>query len=174
MIQKNKLLACVFSLFTILSFSLQATAAESKGPAKKGDEVSLEYTGTLEDGTVFDASEKHGKPLKFTLGDGRILPKFETAVMGMKVGEKKTFTLKPSEAYGEYDANLTKLIPRDRLPPKPDPKVGMMLGVDLTNGRKAQAVITKVSDEGVLIDLNPPLAGKTLTFKISIVGISTK
>ncbi|MGV7222287.1 MAG: FKBP-type peptidyl-prolyl cis-trans isomerase [Nitrospinales bacterium] len=174
MIQKNKLFACIFSLFAILSFSLQASAAESKGPAKKGDEVTLEYTGTLEDGTVFDASEKHGKPLSFTLGDGRILPKFEEAVTGMKVGEKKTFTLKPADAYGEYDAKLTKLIPRDRLPAKPDPKVGMMLGVDLTNGRKAQAIIKKVSAEGVLIDLNPPLAGKTLTFQINIVGITSK
>jgi len=174
MIQKNKILACIFSLFAILSFTLQASAAESKGPAKKGDEVSLDYIGTLEDGTVFDASEKHGQPLKFTLGTGRVLPKFEDAVMGMKVGEKKTFTLKPADAYGEYDAKLTKLIPRDKLPAKPDPKVGMMLGVDLTNGRKARAIIRKVSAEGVLIDLNPPLAGKTLTFKITLVGINTK
>ena len=174
MIHKKKLLSCMLSILAIFTFTLQASAVESKGPAKKGDEISLEYTGTLEDGTVFDASERHGKPLKFTLGEGRILPKFEDAVTGMKVGEKKTFTLKPADAYGEYDAKLTKLIPRDKLPAKPDPKVGMMLGVDLTNGRKAQAIIKKVSDEGVMIDLNPPLAGKTLTFKISIVGISSK
>jgi len=170
---KNLFLSCLVSFFAILSFSTQVSADENKGPAKKGDEVSLEYTGTLKDGTVFDSSEKNGAPLKFVLGESRILPKFEAAVMGMKVGEKKTFTLKPVDAYGEYDPQLTKLIPRDKLPPKPEPQPGMMLGVDLNDGRKARAIIKKVSAEGVLIDLNPPLAGKTLTFKIHVTSIAS-
>lgn len=174
MMPRNLFLSCLISFFAIMTFSIQASAADSKGPAKKGDEVSLEYTGLLEDGTVFDSSEKHGVPLKFVLGRSRILPKFEAAVMGMKVGEKKTFTLKPVDAYGEYDPELMRLIPRKRLPAKPEPVPGMTLGVDLVGGQKAQAIITKVSEEGILIDLNPPLAGKTLTFKINIVSISPK
>lgn len=174
MTPRKLFLSCLISFFAIMTFSIQASAADSKGPAKKGDEVSLEYTGTLEDGTVFDSSEKHGVPLKFVLGHSRILPKFEAAVMGMKVGENKNFTLKPVDAYGEYDPALTRLIPRDRLPKTPEPIAGMTLSVDLVGGQKAQAIITKVSKEGLLIDLNPPLAGKTLTFKIHIVAISSK
>ncbi len=173
MTHKKLLLSCLISFFALLTFSIQASAAD-KGPAKKGDEVGLEYTGTLKDGTVFDSSERHGKPLKFVIGESRILPKFEAAVMGMKVGEEKTFTLKPVDAYGEYDTKLTKLIPRDRLPKSPEPQAGMTLGVDLQNGGKARAIIKKVSAEGILIDLNPPLAGKTLTFKINIVSITSK
>lgn len=174
MIHKKFILPGLIALLTILTFSIQASADENKGPAKKGDEVSIEYMGTLEDGTVFDSSEKHGMPLKFVLGKSRILPKFEAAVMGMKVGEKKTFTLKPTDAYGEYDPKLTKLIPRNKLPPKPDPQLGMTLGIDLPNGRKAAAIIKKVTADGVLVDLNPPLAGKTLTFKIHLINIATK
>lgn len=174
MFHKKFILPGLISLLTILTFSIHASAGENKGPAKKGDEVSIEYMGTLEDGTVFDSSEKHGMPLKFVLGKSRILPKFEAAVMGMKVGEKKTFTLKPKDAYGEYDPRLTKLIPRNKLPLKPDPQPGMTLGVDLANGRKAAAIIKKVTSDGVLVDLNPPLAGKTLTFNIHLIAIAQK
>ena len=164
----------LISLLTILTFSMPASADENKGPAIKGDEVSIEYMGTLEDGTVFDSSERQGRPLKFVLGKSRILPKFEAAVMGMKVGEKKTFTLKPTDAYGEYDPRLTKLIPRNKLPLTPDPQPGMTLAVDLANGRNAAAIIKKVTSDGVLVDLNPPLAGKTLTFNIHLISIDQK
>jgi len=174
MFHKKFILPNLISLLIILAFSIHASADENKGPAIKGDEVSIEYMGTLEDGTVFDSSEKHGMPLKFVLGKSRILPKFEAAVMGMKVGEKKTFTLKPKDAYGEYDPRLTKLIPRNKLPLTPDPQPGMTLGAHLSDGRKAAAIIKKVTADGVLVDLNPPLAGKTLTFNIHLIEIAQK
>jgi len=73
--------------------------------AKEGDTVALKYTGRLEDGTVFDSnvdpSFGHTDPLEFTLGAGQMIPGFEKQVLGMKVGEKKTLTIPPEEAYGE-------------------------------------------------------------------------
>ncbi|MDR1412655.1 MAG: FKBP-type peptidyl-prolyl cis-trans isomerase [Actinomycetes bacterium] len=85
------------------------TAADSGG-AKDGDTVKVDYTGKLEDGTVFDSSETEGRtPLEFTVGAGEMIPGFDKGVVGMKVGEKKTLTLPPEEAYGE--AGIEGVIP---------------------------------------------------------------
>ena len=168
---KNIYLSFLAVLIAVLVFSFPAMA-EDKGPIKNGDEVSLEYTGTLKDGTVFDSSEKHGKPLTFVLGKGLLLKKFEANVLGMKLGEEKTFTLTPQEAYGEYNPKLKAEISRSKLPAKPDPKPGMTLGMDMPDGSKRPATITKVSGDKVTVDMNPPLAGKTLTFKIKITNIT--
>ena len=72
---------------------------------KKGSKIKVEYTGSFEDGEVFDASEKHGEPLAFEAGAGMVVPGFDAAVIGMEVGEEKSVTLKPEEAYGEPHPN---------------------------------------------------------------------
>ena len=138
--------------------------------AKKGDMVQIEYEGKLEDGTIFDSSVNHGAPLEFEVGSGQLIPGFENAVMGMNVGEEKTITLQPVEAYGERNPQLVKEVPRQALPPG-DIKAGMMLGVKMPNGTQLPARITNVTDSMVTIDINPPLAGKVLIFKIKVVGI---
>ena len=171
---KNLILSFLAALTAVLVFSIPAIAGDKKGPAKNGDTVSVEYTGTLKDGSVFDSSERHGQPLKFTLGQGQLLPKFEAAVTGMKLGEEKTFTLTPTEAYGEYNEKLKDEIDRSKLPAKPDPKPGMVLGLNMPNGQKARATIVKVSGDKVTVDMNHPLAGKTLTFIIKIAKIASK
>ena len=73
--------------------------------AKNGDTVTVHFTGKLEDGKVFDTS-KGGKPLEFTIGSGTMMPGLEKGVLGMQVGDKKTFAVKPEEAYGERHGEL--------------------------------------------------------------------
>lgn len=141
-------------------------------PVKKGDKVKVEYEGKLEDGTVFDSSEKHGQPLEFQAGIGQVVPGFDNAIVGMEKGEEKEVTIPPDEAYGQPRDELIKDIPRSQLPPEPEPKVGMMLGVGLPNGAQIPARIVEVTAETVKLDLNHPLAGKTLKFKIKVVDIS--
>lgn len=138
-----------------------------------GDKVKVEYKGTLDDGTVFDSSEAHGEPLEFEVGTGQIIPGFEEAIMGMEEGEEKEFRLEPSEAYGEHNPQLVKAVPRDKMPLDEEPETGMMLLTELPNGAKIPAVITDLTKEEVTIDLNHPLAGKTLTFEIKVIGIAT-
>jgi peptidylprolyl isomerase len=133
--------------------------------------VKLEYEGKLEDGTVFDSSERHGKPLEFVIGTDQIIPGFEKAVMRMQKGEEKTFKLKPPEAYGEHNPQLVQKFPRDRLPKGDEPKPGMLLVLTLPDGNQLPAKITGVEKDWITIDLNHPLAGKTLTFKIKLVEI---
>jgi len=139
---------------------------------KNGDNVKVEYTGMLEDGTVFDSSEKHGKPLEFEIGKGMIIHGFEKAVMEMKVGEEKEVKLKPSEAYGESNPELVKKIPREHLSKEQEPKPGMILLLSLPTGQQVPVKIIEVSDKDVSIDLNHPLAGKTLKFKIKLVSVN--
>ncbi|MBD3310794.1 peptidylprolyl isomerase [Candidatus Woesearchaeota archaeon] len=140
---------------------------------KQGDKIKIEYTGTLEDGTVFDSSEKQGKPLEFEVGSKQIIPGFEKAMIGMKVDEEKEITLQPAEAYGEPKQELVKKVPVEQLPKEPAPQKGMVLAVQLPNGQKIPAKITEVGDKEATIDLNHPLAGKVLKFKVKIVGVNT-
>ena len=136
---------------------------------KKGDKIKVEYTGSFESGEVFDASEKHGKPLEFEAGAGMVVPGFDAGVIGMDVGEEKTITLKPEEAYGMPNEQAIQKVPKDKFPA--EAKEGMMIGVPLPNGQQMPAKITKIDDNEVTIDMNHPMAGKTLVFKIKIVEI---
>jgi peptidylprolyl isomerase len=138
--------------------------------ARNGDTVQVHYTGKLADGTLFDSSVGR-EPLEFTLGAGQMIPGFEKAVFGMKVGEKKTVTIPADEAYGPYRDDLVVEISREKLPSDMTPEVGQQLVMRQPDGTEIVVVITAVSDETVTIDANHPLAGKELTFEIELVKI---
>ena len=138
-------------------------------PIKKGDKIKVEYEGKLEDGTVFDSSEKYGKPLEFEVGAGNLIKGFDAAVIGMEKGEEKEITIPSAEAYGDPNPNLVKKIPRDKLPKDKEPKAGMILALGTPDGKQIPAKITDVTDKEITIDLNHPLAGKTLIFKVKVV-----
>ena len=138
---------------------------------KKGDTVKVNYTGTLEDGTIFDSSDNHGAPLEFVVGEGQIIKGFDDAVVGMKIGEEKEIKIPPEEAYGPHHAELVKEMPRDCFPPDQDIQEGMMFMVSLQDGRQIPVKISAVSTESITVDANHPLAGKTLSFKINLIEI---
>ncbi len=139
---------------------------------KKGDKVKVEYTGTFDDGTVFDASSNHGQSLEFEVGSGQVIKGFDDAVLGMKLGEEKKIVLTAAEGYGELRSELHKKVPRQQLPQDQEPKVGMILAVGMPNGQQFPARIIAVTKDDVTLDLNHPLAGKTLHFKIKVAEIS--
>jgi len=140
---------------------------------KNGTFVSVDYKGTLQNGDVFDSS--HGRqPLEVKIGAGQLLNGFENQLMGMALNEKKTFTLEPEEAYGQKNEHLERQFPRADVPPEMNLQVGMTIGMQTPEGRQIPAQIVNLDDEKVTVDLNHPLAGKTLTFDIEVVGISEK
>ena len=150
-------------------------AKASKGNdavVKSGDKVKVDYTGTYDDGKVFDSSEKHGAPLEFECGKGLVISGFENAILGMKAGEEKTVHLHPEEAYGDHNPQLIKKVPREQLPKDQEPKAGMILMISLPNGAQFPARLTAVDEKEVTLDLNHPLAGKCLNFKFKVVGIN--
>lgn len=139
--------------------------------AKNGDKVEVNYTGKLTDGTVFDSSVA-GEPIKFTIGSGEVIPGFDKAVVGMKVGEKKTVFIPVDEAYGAVRPELIGEIPRSKLPSDVVPEVGGMLQATAKDGSQVIFRITSVSDNTVTVDANNPLAGKDITFEIELVKIN--
>jgi len=157
-------------LAVILMIGVMMTGCNAS-QARNGDVVQVDYTGKLADGTVFDSSAERG-PLEFTLGAGQMIPGFEKAVFGMKVGEKKTVTIPVDDAYGPYRDELVVEIPREKLPSDMTPEVGQQLGFPQPDGRTLVVTIIDVSDNNtVTIDANHPLAGKDLTFEIELVKI---
>ena len=145
-------------------------AEQNAAQAKNGDIVQVDYTGTLENGTVFDTSVGR-EPLNFTLGEGQMIPKFEQAVLGMKIGESKTFTIPADEAYGQYSDDLVLVVNREDLPTGLDPEVGQQLQMPLQGGGTSVGIVTNATDTTITIDFNYPLAGKDLTFEIKLVSI---
>jgi peptidylprolyl isomerase len=138
--------------------------------AKDGDTVKVHYTGTLEDGTVFDTSDQ-SEPLEFTIGEGMIIPGFEEAVTGMQVGDFKTVDVPAEQAYGPRDDNLVEEVDRDELPEDLEPEVGQQLQSMQEDGSIAMVTVIDVTDTAITIDLNHPLAGEDLTFEIELVEI---
>jgi len=140
---------------------------------QEGDTITVEYEGRLEDGTVFDSSDKHEEPLQFTVGEGKIIKGFDQAVVGMKVGEEKEVTVPPDQAYGQHNPELVRDLPKNVFPEDQEIQRGMVFMMSLPDGRQVPVRIAEVGDEQVKVDLNSPLAGKTLTFTIKVVSIAS-
>lgn len=138
--------------------------------AKANDKVKVHYKGTLSSGEMFDSSE--GKdPLEFTLGTGQVIPGFDNGIIGMQVDESKTINIPSAEAYGEPKQELIQQVPKAQLPPEIKPEVGLQLMSQTPEGQQIPLVVTAVNEETITVDANHPLAGKDLTFEITLVSI---
>ena len=137
--------------------------------AKNGDTVKVHYTGTLDDGTVFDSS-RSGDPIQFTIGEKRVIPGFENAVVGLGEGESTNVTVPPDEAYGDRQEDAVVTVPRERLPEDIELEIGMVLSGQTQAGPVTFTIVGLEGDQ-VTVDGNHPLAGKTLHFQVELVGI---
>ena len=132
--------------------------------------MKVHYTGKLEDGTVFDSSVDR-EPIEFTIGEGKVIPGFEKAVVGMAPEETKETVLPSEEAYGPRDDQRMVAIERDQLPPDLNPEVGMPLQMQTQEGQPVQVIVREVKEESITLDANHPLAGKDLTFELELVEV---
>jgi FKBP-type peptidyl-prolyl cis-trans isomerase SlpA len=131
--------------------------------------VTVNYTGKLEDGSIFDTSLTEGRePLKAKLGEGQLIPGFESGLIDMSIGENKTIEINPTEAYGDYNNELIVEVPKNNVPENVE--VGMMLQTFGPMGPSIVKVL-EIKDEVVILDANHPLAGKKLTFELEVVGV---
>ena len=137
--------------------------------AQQNDTVRVHYTGKLEDGTVFDSSRERD-PLEFTLGEGKLIPGFEEAVIGMAPGETKSETLPPEKAYGPFRDELVLTIDRGQFPEDAKVEVGQRFEASGPQGPMILNIV-EVEDQQVTADANHPLAGKALLFDIDLVEI---
>ncbi len=138
---------------------------------RNGAYVKLCYTGTLENGDVFDKTEKC-KPMEIQVGAGTIVQGLENAIIGMGLNERKSFVLEPDDAYGERDEKLERTFRRADLTLQFEPFPGQVILFMTEGGREFPALIKHVNDDIIIADFNHPLAGKNLTFEVEVAEIS--
>ncbi|GBE57807.1 FKBP-type 16 kDa peptidyl-prolyl cis-trans isomerase [bacterium BMS3Abin01] len=138
--------------------------------AKNGDSVKVNYTGKLNDGTVFDSSQDR-EPMRFTVGSRQLIPGFEDAVSGMQTGDSATVKIPADKAYGPHQQDLIMTLNRDQLPPEYQPSEGDVLQSQADDGRPMMAKVIEVREKELKVDANHPLAGEDLTFEIELVEI---
>jgi peptidylprolyl isomerase len=157
------------------NFTLKGNKKMTKNnTVSSGDTVTLHYRGTFEDGTEFDSSYSRGEPMTVTAGAGRLISGFDTALESMTEGQKKTFTLSPDEAYGDRNPEATTSLERTMFPE------GFEFAMDKTiplmgpEGQPVMGTISEITDTEVVVDLNHPMAGKTLTFEVEVLSINSQ
>ncbi len=138
--------------------------------AQEGDTVTITYRGTLEDGSLFDVAEEE-EETRFVLGDNKVIPGLERAITGMEVGEQKTVTIPPEEAYGIRLPRLVEKVSLKALPDNLDLEVGNQLEIESADGTRIRMVILERGPESILLDANHPLAGQTLTFQLELLEL---
>jgi len=165
--------AALLFLFAILIVPVRVIGAESsktgENVVRNGSVVSLQYTLTGEDGKVIE-SNKGKQPLKYTQGQNQIVPGLERELEGMKVGGEKRVKVKPEDAYGPVNQNAFQEFPKEKIPPD-GLKVGAVLMAQGPQGESIPVRVHEIKEKTVVLDLNHPLAGKTLTFDVKIMDI---
>jgi len=137
---------------------------------KKNDTVKVHYTGKLTNGQVFDSSLER-EPLEVTIGEGKLIPGFENAILDMEVNDKKTVEIAKEEAYGEVQKELFHQVQKEQLPQDIQPEVGMGLASKGPDGREHQFRVVEVKEDHIVVDGNHPLAGQDLVFDLELVDI---
>jgi len=137
----------------------------------EGNKVRVHYRGTLNDGTEFDNSHERGEPISVDVGSGQVIPGFDNALLGMQVGESKTVTIPPEEAYGPLLDQARTEIDRSLFPQDLQLSEGMPVPLATEEGHKLLGRIIGLTEEVVTVDLNHPLAGQTLNFEIELVEV---
>jgi FKBP-type peptidyl-prolyl cis-trans isomerase 2 len=131
--------------------------------------VVVNYTGKLEDGTIFDSSLNEGRePLETTLGQGQLIKGFEDGLVDMSVGEKKTIFIESKDAYGEYLDHLIQEVEKEKVPQDVVP--GVTLHAETQMG-PINFVVKEVKSDTVVLDANHPLSGKNLIFDLEVLEV---
>lgn len=159
--------------------------------AKKGDRVTINFIGTLEDGTVFDTTFEPEMssceadacdtedcdccaevgPMELTIGEDDFFTLIEEALVGMAPGEKKTVVIPADDAFGDYDEDKVFTVNRKEIPDDIYPEVGQELELTGDDDEILEVTVIDVSDEEITLDGNHPLAGKKLTYEVELVEI---
>ncbi len=158
----------VHGLVTVVVGCTFAIAAQAPQVIQLGSTVLMHYTLTVE-GRVVDTSV--GKvPLKYIQGAGQMIPGLENQMLGMKLGERKKVKVKPDQAYGSVNPNAYQVIPKKSVTNWKEIKVGAVLSGQ-KEGQDFQGHVVAIDKENITLDLNHPLAGKTLDFDIQVMTI---
>ncbi len=138
---------------------------------QKGDDVKVHYTGKLESGEQFDSSAGR-EPLGFKVGAGQMISGFDAGVEGMRIGDKKTITIAPEDAYGTWSEENVIEFPKSNIPAEIELEKGMELTLQDNHGRPIPVTVHEILEDAVKLDANHSLAGKTLVFDVELVELN--
>ncbi|MEZ4316464.1 MAG: peptidylprolyl isomerase [Myxococcota bacterium] len=136
-----------------------------------GKVVLFHYTLTDDDGAVLDTSRERGEPMPYLHGASNIVPGLETQMTGKAVGDRFVADVAPEDGYGEHNGMSPQPVPRQEFPPNVQLRPGMQLMAQTEGGQAIPIWIASVEADTVFIDMNHPLAGKTLHFDVEVTGI---
>ena len=146
-----------------------AEKVKQENVVKDGSVVSLQYSLSEEDGKLIE-SNKGKDPLKYTHGSKQIVPGLEKELAGMKIGGEKRVKVKPEDAYGAVNSKAFQEVPKEQIPAN-GLKIGATLAAKGPHGQEIPVRIHEIKEKTVVLDLNHPMAGKTLLFDIKILDI---
>ncbi len=165
-----KLTAVLLALSASAAFAQNPPAAPDQvGTVQNGSSVSIEYTLKDEGGQVLDTN-KGKNPLVFTHGQQQIIPGLERELVGMHAGDEKKVVVKPEDGYGPVIPNAQTEVPKEAIP-KEGLKVGTPLMARSGSGETRPVVVKEIKENTVVLDLNHPLAGKTLFFDVKVLDV---
>ncbi|WP_226065175.1 FKBP-type peptidyl-prolyl cis-trans isomerase [Kaistella polysaccharea] len=137
----------------------------------KNQVVALHYTlNAIEENgeKTFIEKTDADNPFVFLYGVGMMLPKFEEQLHGLVAGDQRSFTITPEEGYGEKVDSATTQLPAEMFGESGMPPVGAVLPLQDPEGNHLNAIVLEVTPEAVTVDLNHPMAGKTLHFDVEV------
>ncbi|WP_018983006.1 FKBP-type peptidyl-prolyl cis-trans isomerase [Salinimonas chungwhensis] len=133
-------------------------------------EVLMHFDLKLEDGSAADSTRVSKKPAKLVMGDGSLTPNFEACLLGLKAGDKKSFTLAPEDAFGQPNPDNMHHMDRTRF--SQDVEEGMIMAFAQPDGSEVPGIIRSVVGDSVTVDFNHPLAGQTVIFDVEILQVN--
>ncbi len=148
----------------------ESSKSDDSATVSEGNAVSLEYTLTLDDQSVLE-SNVGKEPMTYTQGAHEIVPGLETAMEGMKKGERKHVVVSPADGYGPIDPQAIREVRKELIPAEAR-EVGVQLQGQAADGSTAFPIVKEIKEETVVLDFNHPLAGKTLHFDVTVLAIT--
>lgn len=138
--------------------------------AAVGNRVTVHYIGTLDNGAIFDSRDSDD-PLTFVVGDGTVFPALEREICTMHCGQTRNILIPVNNAYGPRNNDNLLKIERSQFPPDKIPEPGKLLTITFSDGEQRIMRIMGCDDSSVTLDANHPLAGRDLTFALTLVAI---
>ena len=133
----------------------------------EGMRVYLNFSVSLEDGAEVD-SDFGGDPVDFAVGDGSLLPGFESRLIGMTPGQRQMFSVGPEDAFGQPNEGNVQVLPRNQFEDEEELQIGLVFSFADAGGGEVPGMIISFDSEQVTVDFNHPLAGRTILFDVLI------
>lgn len=152
-----------YFILPLLLVALILGCASNERTVKNGDNISVEYNLTLDNGTLIDSTVNR-TPYTFIVGSSNTIKGFSYGVIGMKINETKTIVVQPKDAYGEHNESLVRTIQQNNS--------NFTVGQEIVSIISGRGIVTFVNSTHVTADFNLPLAGKTLTFEVKVLNIT--